>query len=62
MKTIFAFLVLSDFTMTIDMTRMYGIQTIKQCNFIRNALMKEYKAKSALCYKDGDIYTRFQGV
>ena len=62
MKTIFAFLVLTDFTMTIDVTRVYGIKTIQQCNFIRTTLMQEYKAKSALCYKDGDINTRFQGV
>jgi len=48
--------------MTIDVTRVYGIKTIQQCNFIRSTLIQEYKAKSALCYKDGDINTRFQGA
>ena len=59
MKTIFAYLVLADITMSIDMTRMYGSTTLEQCNFIKSALIQEYDAKSATCYDNGDINTRF---
>ena len=63
LKTIYIFLVLAEsVTMTLDVTTVYGIKSMAECDKRKEIIRNEYGAKEAFCYDNlyGDIFTRFR--
>ena len=49
----------SGHSMTIDVERVYGIKTMKNCNFILSTVIQEYNANRGVCFI-GDILNRLE--
>jgi len=49
----------SGHSVTIDVERVYGIKTMKTCNFILSTVVQEYGAKKGICFI-GDISNKLE--
>lgn len=59
MITILIILWFNGYNMTIDVERMYGIKTMKTCNFILSTVIQEYGANKGVCF-NGDILNKLE--
>ena len=59
MKIILITLWFSGHSITIDVERVYGINTMEACNFILSTVIQEYGANRGVCF-NGDILNRLE--